>query len=253
MKRYIIEFDKDNESSYTPRTLYVPCAEPIQLLFTVKGETGNQTAGSITLRDVTGTESKTEDEDTVTFTVPQSTNTYSVSSFTFKNGITYDTEINGSIGLNGGVSLEFSNVIVKPVPPESISYVDVGGGGSSGGDIECDSLTATDIGSGTTITPTSISMINNDGTNINLNTVSGEILVGNTTVSDSSINISKGASGAADITFDSVSGDISINSGATGSSMNASGVTTPSLTCDSFMLGATELTEEQLVQLLELL
>lgn len=162
MKRYIIDFDKDNESSYTPRTVYVPCGEPIQLLFTVQGETGNQIAGSITLRDVTGTETKTEDEDTITFTVPQSTNTYSVSSFTFENGITYDTEINGSIGLNGGVSVVFSNVLVKPVPPESISYVDVGGGGGSY--IECESLTATSMMDGSTTTISGGNVTVSDGT-----------------------------------------------------------------------------------------
>ena len=154
MKRYIIEFNRDNISSYTPRTVYVPCGEPVQLLFTVKGETGNQMAGSITLKDATGTETKTEDEGTITFTVPQTTNTYSVSSFTFENGITYDTTINGSIGLNGGVSLVFSNVLVKPVPPESISFVDVGGGGGGGGGsyIECESLTATSMMDGSTAT-----------------------------------------------------------------------------------------------------
>ena len=141
MKRYIIEFNKDDESSYTPRTVYVPCGEPVQLLFTVKGETGNQIAGFITVKDANGTESKTEDADTINFTVPQTTNTYAVSCFTFENGITYDTTINGSISLNGGVSLVFSNVLVKPVPPESISYV--GGGGGGGSDIECESLTAT--------------------------------------------------------------------------------------------------------------
>ena len=153
MKRYIIEFNRDNISSYTPRTVYVPCGEPVQLLFTVKGETGNQMAGFITLKDATGTETKTEDEGMITFTVPQSTNTYVVSSFTFENGITYDTTINGSIGLNGGVSVVFSNVLVKPVPPESISYVDVGGGGGGGGSyIECESLTATSMMDGSTTT-----------------------------------------------------------------------------------------------------
>ena len=165
MKRYIIEFNKDDESSYTPRTVYVPCGEPVQLLFTVQGETGNQIAGSITLRDVTGTETKTEDEDVINFTVPQSTNTYSVSSFTFENGITYDTEINGSISLNGGISLVFSNVLVKPVPPESISYVDVGGGGGGGGSyIECESLTATSQMDGSTTAISGGDVTVSDGT-----------------------------------------------------------------------------------------
>ncbi len=214
MKRYIIEFNRDNISSYTPRTVYVPCGEPVQLLFTVKGETGNQMAGSITLKDATGTETKTEDEGSITFTVPQTTNTYSVSSFTFENGITYDTTINGSIGLNGGVSLVFSNVLVKPVPPESISYVDVGGGGGGGGSyIECESFTATSMmdGSNTTIsggdvtvsdgnsdapvstqiTPAAINMNGGSGgaCDISLDTIVGEVIVGNTSVGSGYINI----------------------------------------------------------------
>ena len=210
MKRYIIDFDKDNESSYTPRTVYVPCGEPVQLLFTVKGETGNQMAGSITLKDATGTETKTEDEGTIIFTVPQSTNTYSVSSFTFENGITYDTTINGSIGLNGGVSLVFSNVLVKPVPPESISYVDVGGGGGGGGGsyIECESLTATSQMDGTTTTISGGNVIVSDGNS--MTSVSTEI-------TPAAINMYGGSTGACDIVIDSGTGEVVVGGTSVGS------------------------------------
>jgi len=240
MKRYIIEFNRDNISSYTPRTVYVPCGEPVQLLFTVKGETGNQMAGSITLKDATGTETKTEDEGTIIFTVPQSTNTYSVSSFTFENGITYDTEINGSITLNGGVSVVFSNVLVKPVPPESISYVDVGGGGGGGGGsyIECESLTATSMmdGSTTTISGGDVTVVDDDTSGYS------------TSLTYNGVIISKGTTGAADISIDSTVGEISIDSGTEQSSMSASGVVTPSLT-----IGSTILDEQSLQALLALI
>ena len=234
MKRYIIEFNKDNISSYTPRTVYVPCGEPVQLLFTVKGETGNQmaVAGSITLKDATGTETKTEDKDVILFTIPQSTDTYSVSSFTFENGITYDTEINGSIGLNGGVTLVFSNVLVKPVPPESISYIDVGGGGGGGGGsyIECESLTATSQMDGTTTT-----ISGGDGTISNGDSMTSV----STEITPAAINMYGGSTGACDIVIDSGTGEVVVG----GTSVGSGYIT----------IGSTALDEQTLQALIALL
>jgi len=219
MKRYIIEFNRDNISSYTPRTVYVPCGEPVQLLFTVKGETGNQmaVAGSITLKDATGTETKTEDKDVILFTIPQSTDTYSVSSFTFENGITYDTEINGSIGLNGGVTLVFSNVIVKPVPPESISYIETNGGGGGGSYIECESLTATSMmdGSTATISGGDVTVSNGDS----MTPVS-------TQITPAAINMNGGNLGACDICLDTASGEVVVGGTSVGSGYINIGSTT---------------------------
>ena len=225
MKRYIIEFSKDNISSYTPRTVYVPCGEPVQLLFTVKGETGNQMAGSITLKDANGTETKTEDEGTIIFTVPQTTNTYSVSSFTFENGITYDTTINGSIGLNGGVSLVFSNVLVKPVPPESISYVDVGGGGGGGGGsyIECESLTATSMMDGSTATIS--------GGDVTVSDADSDV---STEITPAAINMNGGNLGACDISIDTGCGEVVVG----GTSVGSGYITIGSYTLDETSLQA---------------
>lgn len=178
MKRYIIQFDTNNESFYTPRTLYVPCGEPIQILFRLKDFANDQYVTSINLRNAGDTSTKTCDDVNVNFYIPQSEGYYHVSSFTFEDGIKYDTEISGVITTEGALEIPFTNVIVKPVEPDSISYVDVGGNGD---DIQCDNITCnniitvTDGTDTTTITKSGICT-----TNVNCD----EIMIGATSLTE---------------------------------------------------------------------